>query len=152
MKYCNVEGCNSPVFGKGYCRYHQYLRTDIKRKIKVKTDSGYDKACKMVNADPDKKNCVFCNRPIRGQADHHHTEGREGDNLCDVGKLYRAHRQCHTEYHQYSISELFKTIWYLSFLTRIKTKLPAVHKREMMRIEKSGINILPGVVCSFLCS
>lgn len=150
MKTCNVDTCNSPVFGKGYCRYHQYLRTDTKRQIKVKIDSSYLKACKTVDADPDKKNCVFCDHPIRGQVDHHHTEGREGDNLCDARKLYRAHRQCHTEYHQLSESGLLETLWYKPFLARIKTKLPIVHQREIRRIEKSGITIR-GIVCLFLC-
>lgn len=141
MKICNVDGCNSPVFGKGYCRYHQYLRTDTKRKIKVKVDSGYVKACKKVDADPDKKNCLFCDHSIRGRTDHHHTEGREGDNLCDAVKLYRAHRRCHDEYHHMSVDELANTGWYHPFLIRIRTKLPEVFKREVRRIEKSGRDV-----------
>lgn len=36
MKICNADNCNNPVFGGGYCKYHQYMRTD--KKIKpVKT-------------------------------------------------------------------------------------------------------------------
>jgi len=29
-KVCNSEGCNNPVFSKGYCKYHQNQRTDDK--------------------------------------------------------------------------------------------------------------------------
>src|SRR6056297_2983603 len=28
MKRCKVEGCDNYVFGKGYCKYHQYKRPD----------------------------------------------------------------------------------------------------------------------------
>jgi hypothetical protein len=28
MKQCLVDSCNCNVFGKGYCKHHQYLRTD----------------------------------------------------------------------------------------------------------------------------
>lgn len=31
-KPCNVDGCNNPRWGKGYCSHHQYLRTDKKKK------------------------------------------------------------------------------------------------------------------------
>lgn len=151
MKYCNVEGCNSPVWGKGYCRYHQYLRSDIKRKIKVKVEPAYVRACRIVDADPNKSWCVFCGRPILGAADHHHTEGREGENLCNTAKLYRAHRRCHDEYHHLSVAALLDTFWYRSFLLRIKTQLPEVYKREVKRLEKSGLKIPTGVLCLFLC-
>ena len=29
-KTCAAEGCGYPIFGKGYCQMHQYLRTDKK--------------------------------------------------------------------------------------------------------------------------
>lgn len=29
-KTCKSEGCNNPVFSKGYCKYHQNQRTDEK--------------------------------------------------------------------------------------------------------------------------
>jgi len=36
MKICNKEGCENPVFGGGYCKYHQYLRTDKKKPKPIK--------------------------------------------------------------------------------------------------------------------
>jgi hypothetical protein len=31
MKTCTVENCVSPIWGKGYCQRHQYLRQDRKK-------------------------------------------------------------------------------------------------------------------------
>jgi hypothetical protein len=31
MKTCTVENCVSPIWGKGYCQRHQYLRQDKKK-------------------------------------------------------------------------------------------------------------------------
>jgi len=43
-KICKKEGCNNPVFSTGYCKYHQYLRTDKKKpksiQAKRKTPTG----------------------------------------------------------------------------------------------------------------
>lgn len=32
-KICNKEDCKYPVFGKGYCKIHQYFRNDTKNKL-----------------------------------------------------------------------------------------------------------------------
>lgn len=32
MKFCNAPNCGLPVFGKGYCRNHQYMREDFDRR------------------------------------------------------------------------------------------------------------------------
>lgn len=41
MKFCIAPNCNNPVFGKSYCRNHQYMRADFdKRSI---TQRGIDK-------------------------------------------------------------------------------------------------------------
>jgi len=29
-KTCLKESCNNPIFSKGYCKFHQYLRKDVK--------------------------------------------------------------------------------------------------------------------------
>ena len=34
-KVCNFEGCNYPQFGGGYCRNHQWKRSDKKEKLKT---------------------------------------------------------------------------------------------------------------------
>jgi hypothetical protein len=35
-KTCNYENCSNFVFGAGYCKYHQYCRTDKKRVPRVR--------------------------------------------------------------------------------------------------------------------
>ena len=35
-KLCIVPGCNNPIWGKGYCKNHQYLRSDISTAISNK--------------------------------------------------------------------------------------------------------------------
>lgn len=35
-KICSVYQCNYPVFGKGFCKIHQYKRTDKKITVKKK--------------------------------------------------------------------------------------------------------------------
>lgn len=32
MKMCAANGCSMPVFGKGYCKRHQYMRSDFDRR------------------------------------------------------------------------------------------------------------------------
>lgn len=38
-KPCTVDGCGYPRFAKGYCRTHQYLRTDKKKPKPIKARS-----------------------------------------------------------------------------------------------------------------
>ena len=46
MRTCSVKNCKNPVWGtdkltrKGYCKYHQYKRTDKKTNSKKKTSTG----------------------------------------------------------------------------------------------------------------
>lgn len=37
MKQCKKEGCYSPVFSGGYCKRHQWMRTDKKIKVIKRT-------------------------------------------------------------------------------------------------------------------
>jgi len=37
MKICKAPGCGNPVFGKGYCKRHQYLREDKQKSSITKT-------------------------------------------------------------------------------------------------------------------
>lgn len=36
-KPCTVDNCNNPRFAKGYCKNHQYLRTDKKKPKPIKS-------------------------------------------------------------------------------------------------------------------
>jgi len=41
MKFCNAPNCSNPVFGKGFCRNHQYKREDFDKRSIVQR--GIDK-------------------------------------------------------------------------------------------------------------
>ena len=90
MKLCKVEGCSNPVWGKGYCKYHQYLRTDIStpkktqktiRKLSVKRAVQNEAYISLKNKSvlearkKGKIKCFFCNKDINGIPDWHHLEG-----------------------------------------------------------------------------
>lgn len=49
MKFCNEPNCSYPVFGKGFCRNHQYMREDYDRRSIVQ------KAMDKEKANPTKK-------------------------------------------------------------------------------------------------
>ena len=36
MKTCKKDNCNNPVFSQGYCKFHQWCRTDKKKPKKIK--------------------------------------------------------------------------------------------------------------------
>lgn len=40
MKTCKATNCNNPVWGKGYCKYHQSLRTDKKPAKAIRKPTG----------------------------------------------------------------------------------------------------------------
>jgi hypothetical protein len=68
-KICSSEGCYNNVWGKGYCKFHQYLRTDKKKKT--------------INPISDKRlNELALYRPIRDKYLNENTscEVRECDN------------------------------------------------------------------------
>ncbi len=54
-KICALDGCNNPVFGGGYCKYHQKWRTDKKpkelRKVSDKGKSRKEDKKKLVEED-----------------------------------------------------------------------------------------------------
>jgi hypothetical protein len=39
-KKCLSSGCNNYVFGKGYCKIHQYLRDDFKKYTYIREPTG----------------------------------------------------------------------------------------------------------------
>ena len=49
MKTCKKEKCSHHVFGGGYCKYHQYMRDDLKaRKDNVISNSIHSSKQKMI--------------------------------------------------------------------------------------------------------
>lgn len=49
MKTCKADNCNNPVFGKGYCKWHQHLRNDFKaRRETISTNSIHTSTRKKI--------------------------------------------------------------------------------------------------------
>ena len=99
MKICSVETCNNYVFGKGYCKNHQYLRNDIKKSINKISEKQIEnlKEYSKVRKEYLTKNlkCEFpgCNQV---STDIHHMKGRIGELLTDTSFFKALCRTHHT--------------------------------------------------------
>jgi len=156
-KICKVEDCNLPVFGSGYCRRHQYLRDDVKmylqssnkpiRKVSIKRKELMDTYIDLkeeIIAEYKKNgiyNCQFCGKKFEDDdiVDIHHLLGRQESKLTDKKDLILVHRQCHTEYHSFTVEQLFKTKWYSWFLMGLHYISPEAYKKEQRRINKANL-------------
>lgn len=157
MKLCSH--CDKyPVFSKGLCRFHQYLRVDrpktpfralsLKSGSKIPSESkrrseervSYKQVCDEIDREAisEKRfDCFFCGGAIQGKADHHHLLGREGENYTNKELLVLAHNRCHVyQYHTCSVSQLVATGWYGGFLVRLREKSDKAFAKEMKKIEK----------------
>ncbi len=100
-KLCDAENCNNPRWGKGYCKYHQRLRTDKKpkpiRPIAISREEDYKiyrpRRDKYMKEHP---NCEVkeCNKPSQ---DLHHMNGRTNERLYDTNHFMAICRRCHTK-------------------------------------------------------
>ena len=148
-KKCKVDNCNSDVFGKGYCRKHQYLRDDIvkgikklQKRIKPMSDKRKEQNDIYLSIKEDMLHkakidgnyrCFFCGKPFDKDyiPDIHHLIGRKEDDLTDRDYLVLVHRECHTEYHSYTVKQLMNTSWYNNFLNKIEVMYPDVYSKEL---------------------
>ena len=156
MKICSVEGCSLPQFGGGYCKTHQWRRersgnTSKPRSLLRRTkpslisnkrsveNKSYREVCREIDREAiaDKNYyCFFCGVGLWGRPDHHHLRGRGGMLLIDKRYLVLAHRECHSEYHRYTIAQLLETGWYGSFLVRLRSKDDVSYNKEIRKLEK----------------
>lgn len=105
-KSCKKEGCNNPRFGKGYCKFHQYLRQDFNKKkaprkrISPISDKLKDelKSYRIVRDRYmyEHPNCEICMNPSQ---DLHHKKGR-GKHLSDIKYFMAVCRICHIFIHE----------------------------------------------------
>lgn len=154
MKLCKVEGCNNPVWGKEYCKNHQYLRKDISRSISKKPIKAIRKFSVKRNeqnkdylllkeeavAEGRKKGhiiCFFCNKKIQGIPDWHHLDGREEDKLTDTDKLVFVHRKCHSNIHNMSYDHLSLLPCYNGYLDRLRAIAEYLYLREYEKRHKT---------------
>jgi len=146
MKTCLVNGCSLPRFGSGYCKRHQYLRTDKKEKRakptslkRAKENERYTQICNEIDEEAlltGHTECVFCGSKITEKQwikrTHHHLFGRVGKLLYDKELIRLAHFECHDDYHHKSVSLL---PWWSGYVERIRN-IEGLYLKEKRREEK----------------
>jgi hypothetical protein len=152
-KLCIVPGCNNPIWGKGYCKYHQYLRSDIStvisnkprkaiKKLSVKRTVQNEAYISLKNKSvlearkKGKIKCFFCNKDINGIPDWHHLDGREENKLTDTSRLVFVHRKCHGKIHDLSYEMLSRLPCYESYLMRLKAVDELLYFKEYEKRNK----------------
>jgi hypothetical protein len=99
-KPCTVDDCSNPRFAKGFCKYHQQLRTDKKKpknyispvsNKKLKELKIYRKN-RLVYLKEHPK-CEVCG--INKADQIHHKAGRVGDDLTDPKNFLAVDDKCH---------------------------------------------------------
>lgn len=148
MKPCIAPDCLYPRFSSGFCKRHQYLRTDakatkkgIKKRSAGRSDEEreYNRVCDEIDAEAietNERTCVFCGKRIEDDEwedkHHHHQFGRTGKLLTDKRWIKLAHGECHLDYHQKSVSLLW---WWRGYVERIKDNVK-LYNKECKREEK----------------
>lgn len=163
-KECIVDGCHYPRFAKGYCKNHQYLRSDNKNKSmknnlgtnrprikksgsniayrskkRSKEEIEYSKICKEIDnerKDTSQWKCYFCGKPFmpNEKPEHHHLKGRDGDLLTDKKFIVLAHHKCHVL--EYHSLPVSKIWWFDKFLNRLKKEYPKLYIKEKEKLNK----------------
>lgn len=157
MKTCIEPGCDSPVFGGNFCKYHQYRRYmyggDLykpkkkerkpipKESAKRKIDNRHyrDRIIAFWNNAVEKKEnrCFFCNKLMEYREDIHHILGR-GKFLLEEEWWALAHRECHSIYHG-PADVLVSQPWFENFMRRLKKKSIKTYYKTIDRINKAEL-------------
>lgn len=158
MRTCSADNCDKPVFGGGYCKYHQWLRKrrggDLyQRKTTLPKESNrrkvervrYTEQCDMLTreireANNGKVYCFFSGEEILEKRPHfHHLKGRTGDYYTDKEWLVPAKDEYHVEgYHSKSIDWLMEQRWYTEvFLPSLRVKSQELYDKEIKKRGKS---------------
>lgn len=95
MKICKKNDCENPVFGGGYCRYHQQFRTDKKKKptgnysrLRTERNRVYS-TLRMVYLQSHQKCEIQSPVCWKSATCIHHVSGRVGAKLMDM-KTWKA--------------------------------------------------------------
>lgn len=145
MKQCKVKYCSYPVFGKGYCKFHQYMRNDLAKpktytkRIKPVSDKRslqmeqYLRQKDIAVTEARKSGtirCFACNKTIEDEPDWHHTDGRVEEKLLDFDHMVFMHRNHHDQIHHLPVEILMKKEWYQTYLNNLKAFDIKLYERE----------------------
>lgn len=120
-KQCKADGCTYPVFGKGYCQNHQYLRDDYKpyqwkpkkdtkpkprkpiRQVSKRREAQLAQYSLAKKVYMDKHTYCECQTPEHACFNYateiHHKNGRNGKRLIDIQYFMAICRTCHEWIH-----------------------------------------------------
>ena len=157
MKVCEEKGCNSPQFGGGKCKYHQFKRHmrggDLfKQKPRQKAPPKESKKRKVENkhylirikefwdnaVNNGTNQCFFCGETMEHKEDIHHALGR-GAFLLEEEFWVLAHRTCHNRFHAAAIEFLMRQPWWKGFLSRLEKKSTQAYHIVLNRINKAEL-------------
>ena len=155
-KICSMQGCSTPLFARGYCRFHygtEYLlakqakkphksynipRITAKRSSQVTKYHSNRKLFIMAEREshPEGKIfCIFCDKEILGEPSLHHAIGRDDESILDEAFWFLSHNHCHVdEYHAMSCNDLW---WWENYMFRMKNINPMVYEKDLKRQEKA---------------
>lgn len=141
MKTCNKDGCSNPVFGGGYCKFHQYLRSKPPKKIRKYSPKRQSQVSSYLHdrklfldelRDTEEWRCFFCGVAFKfnDNPDVHHLRGRDDDLITNTKYWVVAHTNCHVEmWHGKALSILENIWWFDSFKKRLCSKDYITYKR-----------------------
>jgi 5-methylcytosine-specific restriction endonuclease McrA len=110
------------------------MRTRTPKRAKQEVE--YKKLCDEI--DEEAKNskeyvCFFCGKPIKGDAIHHHLDGREESLLTCKENIILSHSTCHMAYHDLPVR---KQVWREGFLERLRERNVRLYFKEREKENK----------------
>ena len=155
-KNCKMEGCTSPLYARGWCRFHygtEYLlgkqsekpsksyiipRYKAKRASQVTKYHSKRKAFIIAEREAHPRNkifCIFCDKEIYGEPSLHHAMGRDDESILDESFWFLSHNNCHVhEYHSKSYNNI---PWWRNYMYRMELINPKVYQKDLLRESKS---------------
>lgn len=129
-KKCTVEGCQWPLYARGYCLSHYkslYLKPRMKKNKlsdkKAKIKAKYSDKRELFIAEQRHKNkegklfCIFCGKEITGDPSLHHGLGRDDDVMMETKYWFLSHNFCHV--HIYHSMGWNKITWWNDYIKRL---------------------------------
>jgi len=155
-KICSMDDCTSPLFARGWCRFHygtEYLlgkqaekpsKSYTIPKITAKRSSQVTKyhsnrkvfIQREREAHPQGKIfCIFCDKEIHSEPSLHHADGRDDESILNETFWFLSHNNCHVfDYHSKSCKDI---PWWENYMFRMKNINPKIYRKDLLRQSKS---------------